>query len=312
MELFVSILSLIAGIWIVVDGADALTEGASSIASRLGISQLVIGLTIVACGTSMPEFCVSLVSALKGTPDLAVGNVIGSNIFNTLLIAGVAAAIVPISILPQTVKRDFPIAALASILVLIFCIDHNFTRVEALILTICFIAFMWLTLRTSKASPEQENEDSAIQLSNPQAIWKILYGLLFLVGGSQLFVDSATSLAQSFGVSEAIIGLTIVAGGTSMPELATSIVAARKGNSGIAIGNVLGSNIFNILFILGIAGLICPMHPQGITIVDFSVALGSCLLLWLFSWTNLTIKRWEGLCAIIIYLVYLAFLISQL
>lgn len=310
--MIVNILMIVAGVVLVLWGADRLTDGAVALAERMEIPQIVIGLTIVALGTSAPEFCVSLVSALKGTADLAVGNVVGSNIFNAMLIVGVAAMVAPMTILPSTVKKDVPVALLASVaLTVMVLMDGDLSRVDAALLFVGFLAFMWVTLRGAKGSHAIEQEQAAPRgYSVLKSVGLLVLGLACLVVGSNIFVDGATSVAQTLGVSEAVIGLTIVAGGTSLPELATSVVAARKGNSGIAIGNVLGSNVLNILLILGAAGLICPMQVQGITLVDFAMMTGSVLLLWLFSYTKLTVARWEGAVLTVLFLGYMTWLVA--
>ena len=310
--MIVNILMIIAGVVLVLWGADRLTDGAVALAERMQIPQIVIGLTIVALGTSAPEFCVSLVSALKGTADLAVGNVVGSNIFNTMLIVGVAAMVAPMTILPSTIRKDVPVALVASVaLTVMVLMDGDLSRVDAALLFVGFLAFMWITLRGAKGSHAIEQEQAAPRgYSVLKSLLLLALGLACLVVGSNIFVDGAANVAQELGVSEAVIGLTIVAGGTSLPELATSVVAARKGNSGIAIGNVLGSNVMNILLILGGAGLISPMVVKGITIVDFTVMTGSMLLLWLFSYTKLTVARWEGAVLTALFLAYMAWLVA--
>ena len=292
--MILNILFIVIGIVLVLWGADRLTDGAVAVAEKMKMPQIVIGLTIVAMGTSMPEFCVSLISALKGTSDLAVGNIVGSNIFNTLLIVGVSALVAPMSIMKTTVRKDIPFALVASALLLIMCLDGDISRIDAAILFVMFLIFMYITLRGAKVQgtdvEEKEKKPMATWLS---VVW-ILVGLACLIGGSNLFVDGATAVATKLGVSEAVIGLTIVAGGTSLPELATSVVSARKGNSGIAIGNVLGSNVFNILAILGLTGVISPMTLKGITMTDLSMMVISIILIWLFSFTKYKIERWEG------------------
>lgn len=309
-EMMIHYLVIIAGIVIVLRGAERLTKGAVGLAERLKIPQIVIGLTIVAVGTSMPEFFVSFLSALKGTPDLAVGNVVGSNILNTYFIVGMAAMFAPITILKSTVKRDIPFALLASAVLLGLGLNGNIDRMDAGILLILFSFFMAVTLHNAKGQQE-EQEGKKEQMKPLKAILFIIIGLGFLIFGSNIFVDAATKVASSLGVSDAVIGLTIVAGGTSLPELATSIVAARKGNSGIAIGNVLGSNVFNILMILGITGLIAPMEIRGITTVDFLMMLVGVMFLWLFSFTKYTISRWEGVLLSLIYIGYVVYLIMN-
>ena len=302
---------IVAGVVLVLWGADRLTDGAVALAERMKISQIVIGLTIVAVGTSAPEFCVSLVSALKGTADLAVGNVVGSNIFNAMLITGVAAMVAPMAILPSTVRKDIPIAVVASLALTIMVLtDGDLSRLDAAMLLVGFIGFMWLTLHGAKDKGSDDTAPSKT-LSVGRALLMLVVGLACLVAGSNIFVDGATEVAARLGVSEAVIGLTVVAGGTSLPELATSVVAARKGNSGIAIGNVLGSNVMNILLILGGAGLICPMTVVGITTVDFAVLTGSILLLWLFANTKLTLARWEGVVLTVLFLAYMTWLVAQ-
>lgn len=302
---------IIVGVVLVLWGADRLTDGAVALAERMKIPQMVIGLTIVAVGTSAPEFCVSLVSALKGTADLAVGNVVGSNIFNAMLITGVAAMVSPMTILPSTVRKDIPIAVVASLALTIMVLtDGDLSRLDAAMLLVGFIGFMWLTLHGAKDKGSDDTAPSKT-LSVGRALLMLVVGLACLVAGSNIFVDGATEVAARLGVSEAVIGLTVVAGGTSLPELATSVVAARKGNSGIAIGNVLGSNVMNILLILGGAGLICPMTVVGITTVDFAVLTGSILLLWLFANTKLTLARWEGVVLTVLFLAYMTWLVAQ-
>lgn len=309
--MWAQVLLLIFGIVVVLKSADWLTNGAVGLATKLGISQIVIGLTIVAIGTSMPEFFVSIVSAIKGTPDLAVGNIVGSNIFNVLLIVGVAATVAPIAIQRATVRRDIPIAIVASIMLTFMMLDDNISRIDALILFAAFIAFIWITLRNSKNDANEKDASTEKVIPTWKSVLFIIFGLVGLVLGSNIFVDNASSLAHGWGISNAVIGLTIVAGGTSLPELATSAVAARKGDSGIAIGNVLGSNVFNILMILGLTGIISPMHIQNITYIDMAVMVISMALFWLFSFTKLRVERWEGCVLIACFLGYITWLVSN-
>lgn len=320
--MLLNILMIVGGIALVLWGADRLTDGAVGIAERLCIPQIIIGLTVVAMGTSMPEFCVSLVSAVKGTPDLAVGNVVGSNVFNTLLIVGVASLVAPITILRTTVRKDIPFAVMASAWLVIISGDGTLSRFDAATMFFLFLAFMYISVKgamgegakkqsTSETTSgeSEENEEGRKEVPLWKSAGLIVLGLACLVGGSNIFVEGATEVAAALGVSDAVIGLTVVAMGTSMPELATTVVSARKGNSGIAIGNVLGSNVFNILMVLGLTGIICPMTIQGITQVDFTMLVGSMILLWLFSFTKLTIQRWEGAVLTIIFMAYLVWLI---
>ena len=335
----INIVLLVLGVIIVLKGADWLTDGAVNIATRFGVSQMVIGLTIVAMGTSMPEFCVSMVSALKGTPDLAVGNVVGSNTLNTLLIVGCSALVAPIMVKRSSVKRDIPFAVVASLLMLLFCLDGAIGRVDAAVFFAGFCLFMFVTLKYAKTTEEHAatvatmgaamataaaastsvSEASTSQPSAPEAsvasmlkaVVMLVVGLLCLIAGSNMFVDNASFVASSLGVSDAVIGLTIVAGGPSLPELATSMVSAKKGNSDIAIGNVIGSNVFNILMIIGITGLVKPMHIAGITTLDLIMMLASMLLMWFFCRTTYKVKRWEGAVLTIVYLAYLTWLVMN-
>lgn len=309
---------IVVGVVLVLWGADRLTEGAVAVAERLRVPQIVIGLTIVALGTSMPELCVSVVSALKGTPDLAVGNVVGSNIFNALLIVGVAALVAPMTILRSTVFKDVPCALVASVVLLMMCQnDWVITRLDGVILFVFFLVFMRLTIKgatSAQPAPQEAEEKEALAGKQPMKGWLaglwMVVGLAALIGGSNLFVGGATEVARALNVSDAVIGLTIVAGGTSLPELATSVVAAKKGNSGIAIGNVLGSNVLNILFILGLTGMISPMHIEGITNVDLYMMLVSTIMIWFFSFTKYTIERWEGAVLVLTFGGYMWYLLA--
>lgn len=321
---------IVVGVVLVLWGADRLTEGAVAVAERLRVPQIVIGLTIVALGTSMPELCVSVVSALKGTPDLAVGNVVGSNIFNALLIVGVAALVAPMTILRSTVFKDVPCALVASVVLLMMCQnDWVITRLDGAILFVFFLVFMRLTIKgatsaqpapqaaqgeTTQGQIAQEAAADEASAKQPMKGWLaglwMVVGLAALIGGSNLFVGGATEVARALSVSDAVIGLTIVAGGTSLPELATSVVAAKKGNSGIAIGNVLGSNVLNILFILGLTGMISPMHIEGITNVDLYMMLVSTIMIWFFSFTKYTIERWEGAVLVLTFGGYMWYLLA--
>lgn len=309
-QTWLQVLLLVIGIIVVIKGADWLTSGAVGMAERIGVPQIIIGLTIVAMGTSMPEFFVSLMSAINGTPDLAVGNIVGSNIFNALLIVGCAAMVAPITIQHTTVKKDIPVAVFASLLLMGMTLDGHISRIDAAILFGVFIAYIGITLRGAKTEDDTADEEKK-PMPVLKAVMLVVVGLAGLVIGSDVFVDNATSIAHTMGISDAVIGLTIVAGGTSLPELATSVVAAKKGNSGIAIGNVLGSNVFNILMILGITGLITPMTISGITVIDLAMMVISMILLWLFSFTKYRIERWEGVVLTAIFIGYITWLVAN-
>lgn len=303
--MLLNVLFIVVGIALVLWGADRLTDGAVAVAEKMKMPQIVIGLTIVAMGTSMPEFCVSLISALKGTSDLAIGNIVGSNIFNALLIVGVSALVAPMSIMKTTVRNDIPFALVASVTLLIMCLDGDISRIDAFILFALFLVFMYKTLTGVKGQETDVKTDEKKSMATWISVVWIIVGLVCLIGGSNLFVEGATIVATKLGVSEAVIGLTIVAGGTSLPELATSVVSARKGNSGIAIGNALGSNVFNILAILGLTGAITPMTLKGITLIDLSMLVISVILVWLFSFTTYKIERWEGAVLSVVFIAYI-------
>ena len=329
---------LIVGAAMVLLGADALTGGASDLARRWGISELIIGLTVVALGTSMPEFVVSVISSFENKPDLAIGNVIGSNLFNTLVILGITALICPVSVSKQVVGKDIPWSILSSVLLLIMAsgtildgeANNELTRSDGLVLLLIFITFIYYTILVARkdeasAGPQIKAEpagDANINEAGNEAqttenqynpLWKsilfILLGLVGLIWGGDLFVDSASDIAFSLGMSEGLIGLTIVAIGTSLPELATSVVAACKNKAGMAIGNAIGSNIFNVLLILGASATVTPLHLGNITVVDLLMLVGVSFLVWLFARTSYTLSRWEGGTMIGIYICYMIYLI---
>jgi len=315
------ILTLIGGLVLILIGANALTDGASAVAKRFRISNLVIGLTIVAFGTSAPELTVSVVSAIKGSADIAIGNVVGSNIFNILMIVGCTAAIVPITITKGTLTREIPLCILASVVLAICASDvllksgdmNVISRSEGLLLLCFFAIFLGYTFAIAKNGGDS---DDGTQIKG-MPVWRsalyIIGGLAGLVYGGQLFVDGASGIARGLGVSESVIGLTLVAGGTSLPELATSVVAALKKNPEMAIGNVIGSNLFNIFFVLGCSATITPLTIQGITSIDFSVLIGSSILLYIFGLIikKRTITRWEGIAMMTCYVGYTVYLIMS-
>ena len=326
-----NILLLIGGLILILLGANGLTDGAASVAKRFHIPPIVIGLTIVAFGTSAPELTVSVSSAIKGSADIAIGNVVGSNIFNTLMIVGCTALFAPIVITRNTLRKEIPLCILSSI-VLLICANDVFldkapenilNRVDGLLLLCFFVIFMGYTfaIASKPVTTEQQAEHPVIEEETEikslpwwQSILYIIGGLAALIYGGQLFVDGATGIARNLGVSESIIGLTLVAGGTSLPELATSIVAALKKNPEIAIGNVIGSNLFNIFFVLGCSASITPLHLSGITNFDLFTLVGSGILLWLFGlfFAKRTITRIEGGIMILCYVAYTVVLIYNI
>lgn len=308
---------LVIGIALIVWGADRLTDGAAALALRLSVTPFVVGLTVVAMGTSAPELCVSLVAAINGSGGLALGNVVGSNIANALLIVGITALVAPMTLKRTTVMRDMPVAVAAGVVLLLLCLDGGIARWEGVLLLVLFVAFLLQTLYQAKRARQaneqggaEEDVDEAVK-SMPlwlSIVW-IVVGLACLIAGGQVFVNGAVGVAKLLGVSDALVGLTIVAVGTSLPELATSVVAARKGESAMAIGNVIGSNVFNVLLIVGATGVVSPFTTAGITGVDLVVSAAAVLLLWLFSYTKLQIERWEGFVLTAAFVAYIAWLI---
>lgn len=316
-----SIIELIGGLVLILIGANILTDGAASIAKRFHISSLVIGLTIVAFGTSAPELTVSIVSALKGSGDMAIGNVVGSNIFNTLMIVGCTAAIVPLSMNRGTLSKEIPLCILASVVLFILgnevLLDaasaNSISRSDGLLLLCFFSIFLGYTFAIAR-NPDGGGDETPMKM---MPIWRasvyIVAGLAGLVYGGDFFVSGASDIARKLGVSESVIGLTLVAGGTSLPELATSIVAALKKNAEMAIGNVIGSNLFNIFFVLGCSSTIHPLTMRGIDDIDLGVLIGSSVLLYFFGlfFKKRTITRWEGIFMALCYVGYTVYLIRS-
>lgn len=312
---------LIAGFTILIFGADFLVSGSSSIAKKMGISNLAIGLTVVAFGTSMPELLVSVQSSLKGYNDAAFGNVIGSNNFNLLFILGIAGLIYPLVVQRNTVKYEVPLSLLAAGVLFLLVNDKmilgsesNFlSRIDSLILLLFFGGFLLYIYRSMKTTSDYEEDNSIKIYKTPIALLMTFGGLIGLVYGADKVVENAVAIATTFGLSEKLIGLTILAAGTSLPELATSCVAAYKKNTDIAIGNVIGSNIFNIFFILGVTGMINPLEYKEVMNFDLKVLMGSTVLLMIFMFTLNTRKldRWEAALMLIGYIVYTVVLIGM-
>ena len=325
--MLVDILLFLLGIVLIIVGANYLTEGASTLARRMGLSPLVVGLTIVAFGTSAPELIVSLMSALKGNADIAMGNVIGSNIFNILASGGVAALVAPITITQSTIRREIPLMLLSFLVLFFLSYDTIFagtagttenilSRGEGLTLLGFFLIFLTYTFAIAKDSPDDPHVDHTPIRSYP--LWLlvlfILGGLAALIYGGDLFVSSASSIARTFGMSESFIGLTIVAAGTSLPELATSVAAALKKQPEIAVGNIVGSNIFNIFLILGVSSTITPIRIGGVTALDFLVMIVAGLMLYIFAvlFGQRVVKRSEGAILALSFIAYTVYLIMQL
>lgn len=327
--MLLSSLSIIAGLAILILGAEGLVRGASSLAAKLRISPLVIGLTVVSFGTSAPELTVNLLSAMQGSPDLAVANVVGSNIVNILLILGICAIIVPLSVKSSTVWKEIPLALLGVVLVFIMGNDRLFdgipvnaiTRTDGIALLALMAIFMYYIFGMAKSDREQavdnehNNDDTAQikQMSTLVSTGLTVAGLAGLVLGGRLLVTGAVDIAKTAGLSEALIGLTIVAIGTSLPELATSVVAALRKHADIAIGNVVGSNIFNVFFVLGTTSTIMPLPISDALNYDILVSVAATALLFIFMFTGgrRRLVRWEGIVFVAAYVVYLGYLIQR-
>lgn len=314
--MILNILLLIIGLALVVGGANFLTDGAASIAKRFRLSDLVIGLTVLAFGTSAPELTVSLMAALKGSADIAIGNVIGSNIFNILAIVGITALIMPLTMSNSTIRIEIPLTILSSAVLFFMANDrlldmageNVITRTEGFVLLAFFLIFLFYTFNMSKG---EESPGQVRQFALPLSIIMVIGGLVALVFGGDLFVDNAAMLAGRMEVSESVVAITIVAGGTSLPELVITLVAAIKKRPGMAIGNIVGSNLFNILLILGVSSSISPIRIQGITVVDYGIFILSAILLYVFGlfFGDKTIKRFEGSILLSLFICYTVYLL---
>ena len=313
---------LAAGLGLILLGANWLVDGASSIAKKFGISEFIIGLTIVGIGTSTPEMVVSYMSAFNGSTDLAIGNVVGSNILNTLLILGITALISPLAITRDNLRKDIPLNIAVTILLILLGLNKTFfgvgentlSRLDGMVLLAIFVWYFISSFKSGKGSDGQDDEEGIVERKIWVSALMIAGGLAGLVIGGRLFVDSATSLAKILGISEKFIAITIVAAGTSMPELATSIVAAVKGKGQLALGNVLGSNIFNILLILGGSALIQPLSFASMTAVDLGIVLLCTvfILLSAFLFKKKELDRVEGALFILMEAAYMWYLIANL
>lgn len=313
--MLVSAASLLAGLLLLTAGAEGLVRGASALAQRMGLSPLVVGLTVVAFGTSTPELVVSLGAALQGNSGIALGNIVGSNIGNIGLILGGAALIAPLRAQTQIVRLDIPIMIGVSVLLGLLLVDGDVGRLEGLILVLGLGTYTVFTIMMARRDPAPPAMSEA--LSHPATehsairdLGFVIGGLALLMGGAHLLVNAAVTIAEQLGISQAVIGLTIVGIGTSLPELATSFAAAFRGASDIAIGNVVGSNIFNLLGILGTTALIQPLPAAGIGLVDIGVMIGLALLTLPMARSGFTLNRWEGTALVLLYAGYLAFLIA--
>ena len=310
MHMLVELVLLVVGFAMLIKGADIFVEGAAGIAAKFGIPQLVIGLTIVAMGTSAPEAAVSIAAAFKGTADITIGNVVGSNIMNVLVILGVTALIVSVAVQQSTIRYEIPFVILVSVVLLIMgAMGKTIGRMDGVILWVLFIVYLvYLFLMAKHGKEEEETQADA-------PVWKLLLfvvlGAALIVIGADVSVDAASEIARVIGLSERFIGLTIVALGTSLPELCTSVVAARKGKADLAIGNIVGSNIFNILFVVGTTALIIPVPFNPAFVIDTAVAIGAAALLWICVWKNKKLTRPGGIVMLAGYACYFAYLMIK-
>lgn len=299
-------LLLIIGFALLIKGADFFVEGSSSLAKILKVPSVIIGLTIVAMGTSAPEASVSINAALSGNNEIAISNVIGSNIFNGLVVVGICAFIAGFKTNLEILKRDMPVNIVITAILILMLIDGKLNRLEGIILLLGMIVY--LICMVISALKNRENGEPCKVLSLPVSVLYIIGGLIAVIFGGNLVVDKACIIAANFGVSQNFIGLTIVAIGTSLPELVTSIVATRKGDSGLALGNAIGSNIFNILFILGMSAAISPLNVLNESIIDCIILLVSGIVLFIFAFTKRTMNRWEGAACVLLYAAYTVYL----
>ena len=316
-----NVILLLVGLALILFGANYLTDGSAALARRFRLSEFIVGLTIVAIGTSTPELVVSVISAIHGSGEMAIGNVTGSNLFNGLLILGISTLIRPVPLTSDNIKKDIPLGILAAIVLLVVCCDvllgsdlrNNIGRDEGIILLLLFVVFISYTIFSAKA-PEGEE---VVEQHKQMPIWLMLImivgGLAALVFGGNLFQTSAVEVARALGVSESMIAITLLAGGTSLPELATSVVSALKGKAEMAMGNVLGSNISNIFLVLGASATITPLSLGGISMVDLLTVLGASILLWItaFSFKRNKIDRPEAVILIVAYIVYIWYMVTH-
>ena len=311
MQIVFALVALVVGFVLLVKGADWFVEGSAGIANKFGIPQIVIGLTIVAMGTSMPEAAVSISAALRGSAEITIGNVVGSNIMNILVILGLTVVVCQIAVQKTTIHYEIPMVIGVTILLAVMGLQNNIiSRAEGVILLACMVVYMLYLLRLAKRGVVENEEMDAYakQVSFGRLILLVVVGVAAIIFGSHVAVEAASAIARIFGISERFIGLTIVALGTSLPELVTSVTAAKRGNAGIAIGNIVGSNIFNILFVIGTAALICPVPFETKFIVDTGIAILAGLVLWIGTYKNRELRKTCGVVMLLCYAGYFAYL----
>ena len=302
-------LLLLIGFVLLIKGADFFVDGSSSLARIMKVPSVIIGLSIVAMGTSAPEASVSVNAALAGSNDIAISNVIGSNLFNGLVVVGVCAFMAGFKTNPEILKRDMPLNIIVTAILCIMLLDRHINHIEGIILLISMAVY--IAVMVISALKNRETADECKILSLPKSLIFIIGGLIAVIFGGTLVVDNACLIAKDFGISENFIGLTIIAIGTSLPELVTSITATRKGDSGLALGNAIGSNLFNILFILGMSATICPLNVLSESIIDCIILLVSAVILYVFARTKKTMNRWEGIVCVFLYVGYTAYLLIR-
>lgn len=316
--MLIQVLLLLAGLLLILFGANWLVDGSSSIAKKTGLSEFVIGLTIVGIGTSSPEMVVSFISSIQGKADMAIGNIVGSNIFNTMAILGITALISPLIITKDNLKRDIPLNIIVTALLIILGLNHTLfgiggdivSRIDGVLMLLIFAWYMWMSFKNG--SSEESEEDGGIKMySNGMAVLLVVLGLGSLIAGGKMFVNSTTAIAEHFHLSEKFIAITVMAAGTSLPELATCIVAALKGRGQLALGNILGSNISNILLILGGASLINPLSFGGMSPVDLGAVLISAIFILASAYTfkSKKLDRFEGAILVAMFAAYFTWLI---
>ena len=310
MEMIINLALLVVGFVFLVKGSDWFVDGAASIAARLGIPQLIIGLTIVAMGTSAPEAAVSITASTQGSADITIGNIVGSNILNILIILGLASFLTCIHVAKSTVFREIPFMIFVTVLLLVLGLDGSITLVDGIILWACFLFYLGYLFRMAKNSDGEEEES----INTQRPLWKSLlwtaFGMGLIILGSDIAVDAATSIARIMGMSERLIGLTIVALGTSLPELFTSVTAAKKGNADIAIGNIVGSNIFNILFVVGTSSLVTNIPFAAAFRSDAIIAIGAAVLLFVCCLHHYSLARKSGIAMLASYAAYFATMLN--
>lgn len=308
--MLVTVILLIIGFVLLVKGSDVFVDGSSSVARLLGIPAVIVGLTIVSMGTSAPEAAVSITAGIKGSNEIALANLVGSNVFNLLMVAGISAVITPFAVDKIVIKRDFPVCLGIMAVTVIMCLDGVVSRVDGIILLVIFVAYIAYLIRSAIKNREA-SEDDEEPMSPMKSVIFILIGIAAVIFGGQLVVNSAKTIASALGMSETLIGLTIIAIGTSLPELVTSVVAARKGQSGIAIGNVVGSSIFNLAFVLGMSSTANAIKVVPDAMIDAFVMIAVNALGFIFCLAGRKLARWEGIVCVLLYAAYTAYLLVR-